>query len=105
MRMKDRKSLRDRPFETSFEVPADVSHLFSLAVPSDLRTGVFDILFFNLKEGWQLPFWLMLTLSAGLATLGLSENSPAIVIGAMIITPLGQPIIALGAAVALGWPS
>jgi uncharacterized hydrophobic protein (TIGR00271 family) len=104
MPMKDQKSLHDRPLETSPEVPAHVSHLFSLAVPSDLRTGVFDILFFNLKKGWQLPFWLMLTLSAGLATLGLSENSAAIVIGAMIIAPLGQPIIALGAAVALGWP-
>lgn len=79
-------------------------HFFSLAEPSDARQGIFNSLFFNLKDGWQFPFWLMLILSAGLGSLGLSENSAATIIGAMIIAPLGQPIIALGASVALGWP-
>jgi len=42
-------------------------------------------------------------LSVGLASLGLSEDSSATIIGAMIIAPLGQPIVALGGAIALGW--
>ena len=45
----------------------------------------------------------MLILSVGIASLGLSEDSSATIIGAMIIAPLGQPIVALGGAVALGW--
>lgn len=61
-------------------------------------------LFFNLNHKWQLPFWLMLSLSAGIATLGLSEDSAATIIGAMIVAPLGQPIIALGASITMGWP-
>jgi uncharacterized membrane protein len=44
----------------------------------------------------------MLFLSVGIASLGLSHNSTATIIGAMII-PLGQPIVALGGAIALGW--
>ncbi len=45
----------------------------------------------------------MLVISVGIASLGLSEDSSATIIGAMIIAPLGQPIIALGGAIALGW--
>jgi uncharacterized hydrophobic protein (TIGR00271 family) len=45
----------------------------------------------------------MLFLSVGIASLGLSHNSTATIIGAMIIAPLGQPIVALGGAIALGW--
>lgn len=82
-----------------------IRELFSLAEPSDVRRGAFDRLFFTRKDGWRLPFWLMLSLSAGLATLGLSEDSVAVVIGAMVVAPLGQPIIAMGATVALAWPA
>jgi uncharacterized hydrophobic protein (TIGR00271 family) len=45
----------------------------------------------------------MLLLSAGIAALGLSQNSAATVIGSMIIAPLGQPIVALGAALVMVW--
>ena len=44
----------------------------------------------------------MLVMATGIAALGLSENSAAVVIGAMVVAPLGTPIIALGAAVAIG---
>jgi hypothetical protein len=69
--------------------PAD--DLFSFAIPSDACRGTFDLLLFDLKHGWLLPSWLMLSLSAEIATLGLSQNSVATVIGAMIVAPLGQP--------------
>ena len=41
-------------------------------------------------------FMLMCALSAGIATLGLLQSSVAVVIGAMIISPLMAPIAALG---------
>jgi uncharacterized hydrophobic protein (TIGR00271 family) len=39
---------------------------------------------------------LMCILSAGIATLGLLQSSPAVVIGAMLVSPLMSPIAALG---------
>ncbi len=45
-------------------------------------------------------YWLELYLSAGIATLGLVLNSPAVVIGAMLVSPLMGPIIGAGLAFA-----
>ncbi|MCB2063810.1 MAG: hypothetical protein KDE25_10220, partial [Novosphingobium sp.] len=41
-------------------------------------------------------YMLMCALSAGIATLGLLQSSTAVVIGAMLISPLMNPIAALG---------
>lgn len=76
---------------------------FSQDIPVPERTYVFNKLFFHHKKNWQSSFALMLFLSVGISSLGLSENSSATIIGAMIIAPLGQPIVALGGAIALGW--
>ena len=76
---------------------------YSEEIPDKSRKAVFENLFFNFKRSNEISFWLMLLLSSGIATLGLSENSSATVIGAMIVAPLGQPIIALGGAISLGW--
>lgn len=78
-------------------------NFFSQDIPVHERKYVFNKLFFHYKNDWQSSFALMLFLSVGIACLGLSENSSATVIGAMIIAPLGQPIVALGGAIALGW--
>jgi len=50
-----------------------------------------------LKKGSSpdLPFFFMITASTIIATLGLLANSPAVIIGAMIIAPLMSPIISL----------
>ena len=69
----------------------------------EARAAVINNLFLNFQDKWKISFWLMLVLSVGIASLGLSENSPATVIGTMIVAPLGQPIIAFGGAIALGW--
>jgi uncharacterized hydrophobic protein (TIGR00271 family) len=45
-------------------------------------------------------YLLQLLLSAGIATLGLVLNSPAVVIGAMLVSPLMGPILATGLALA-----
>jgi uncharacterized hydrophobic protein (TIGR00271 family) len=47
-------------------------------------------------------YWLQVIFSAGIATLGLVLNSPAVVIGAMLISPLMGPILANGLAFAVG---
>jgi uncharacterized hydrophobic protein (TIGR00271 family) len=59
----------------------------------------------NVYSGADLSvfaYWLELLLSAGIATLGLVLNSPAVIIGAMLISPLMGPIMATGLGLAAG---
>lgn len=51
---------------------------------------------------FDLYYWLELILSCGIATFGLVLNSPAIIIGAMLISPLMGPILGAGLALAAG---
>jgi uncharacterized hydrophobic protein (TIGR00271 family) len=50
----------------------------------------------------SLTFFLLLIASAIIATLGLISNSTAVVIGAMIVAPLMDPILSLSCGIALG---
>lgn len=50
----------------------------------------------------DIVYWLQIFLAAGIATLGLVLNSPAVIIGAMLISPLMNPILASGLALATG---
>lgn len=50
----------------------------------------------------SLRYWLAIVFSSGIATLGLVENSPAVIIGAMLISPLMGPIMSAGLALAVG---
>lgn len=50
----------------------------------------------------DVTYWLQILFSAGIATLGLVLNSPAVIIGAMLISPLMGPILASGLALAAG---
>jgi uncharacterized hydrophobic protein (TIGR00271 family) len=52
------------------------------------------------ESGWSPRYLFMALLSAGIAVLGLLLSSPAVVIGAMLISPLMGPIIGLGFAIA-----
>lgn len=47
-------------------------------------------------------YWLQILFAAGIATLGLVLNSPAVIIGAMLISPLMGPILSGGLALATG---
>lgn len=47
-------------------------------------------------------FWLQILFAAGIATLGLALNSAAVIIGAMLISPLMGPILAGGLSLASG---
>ncbi|HEY8714855.1 MAG TPA: DUF389 domain-containing protein, partial [Candidatus Acidoferrum sp.] len=50
----------------------------------------------------SLNYWLEIIFSAGIAAFGLVLNSPAVIIGAMLISPLMGPIMATGLALAAG---
>jgi uncharacterized hydrophobic protein (TIGR00271 family) len=50
----------------------------------------------------DLSYWIQVLFSAGIATLGLVLNSPAVIIGAMLISPLMGGILANGLALAAG---
>lgn len=50
---------------------------------------------------WSGHYLFMILVSAGIAVLGLLLSSPAVVIGAMLISPMMGPIIGLGFGVAL----
>ncbi len=53
---------------------------------------------FTRDAEWDTDYALMLSLSAMIASLGLLQNSIAIVIGAMVVAPLMTPLIAAGLA-------
>lgn len=49
-----------------------------------------------------MSYWLEIFFSAGIATFGLVESSPAVIIGAMLISPLMGPIMGTALALAIG---
>jgi len=61
-------------------------------------------LYERLQSGsrWNIDFVLMLSLAAGIATLGLLQSSPAVVIGSMLLAPLMTPMIGMGLALNQG---
>lgn len=61
-------------------------------------------LYQRMKDAAQpnINYFVLITLSAIIATLGLLLNSPAVVIGAMLVAPLMSPIIAASAGITFG---
>lgn len=55
-------------------------------------------------RGHWTRYFILLTLSAVIATAGLSSNSGAVVIGAMLVAPLMTPIVGFVAAISLNMP-
>ncbi len=50
----------------------------------------------------DVSFYVLITLSAAIAAAGLLLNSPAVVIGAMLVAPLMSPIVGVGMSMVLG---
>jgi uncharacterized hydrophobic protein (TIGR00271 family) len=70
----------------------------SIVAPID-HTAVFARI---IEDSGSSPRYIfMIMMSAGIAVLGLLLSSPAVVIGAMLISPLMSPILGLGFALAL----
>ncbi|MFQ5942240.1 MAG: TIGR00341 family protein [Anaerolineales bacterium] len=61
-------------------------------------------LYRNLREAARpsVHFFVLITLSSVIASLGLLINSPAVVIGAMLVAPLMSPILAIAAGLTFG---
>jgi uncharacterized hydrophobic protein (TIGR00271 family) len=73
----------------------------AIGVPAATRSDVYGLLFE--ESDLRKPFyWLSLLSACGIATLGLAQNSPAVIIGAMLLSPLMIPIVAVGLALAIG---
>jgi uncharacterized hydrophobic protein (TIGR00271 family) len=71
----------------------------SMEERSALRSSLFG---HGDQQGHTLRFWMLLTLSLVIATMGLTTNASAVVIGAMLIAPLMAPILATAAGIAMG---
>ncbi len=56
----------------------------------------------NAATLFDASYWLQIIFAAGIATLGLALNSPAVIIGAMLISPLMGPILSAGLSLATG---
>ncbi len=72
-----------------------------LRVDASAKPRVYEQVF-AATEITNLSYWLEIFFSAGIATFGLVESSPAVIIGAMLISPLMGPIMATGLALAVG---
>ena len=78
---------------------ARAEHFLDLNIPQ-LERGDRIELYERLQTGslWNFDFFLLITLSTAIATLGLLQNSTAVVIGAMLVAPLMTPLLGAGLA-------
>lgn len=71
------------------------------------RREILQQLFFEgaARGPFVRQFYILLALSTVIATAGLLLNSTAVVIGAMLLSPLMTPMLAIAAAIVMGWPT
>ncbi len=89
-----------------FGVLGQQIHNIFLRLPDSLKIKRNDakLMYAAIDEGARLKsltYWLFVVSSCGIATLGLIINSPAVIIGAMLVAPLMSPIIGLGMGIAV----
>ncbi|MEN6475964.1 MAG: DUF389 domain-containing protein [Syntrophaceae bacterium] len=72
-----------------------------IGLPEDHVQGVAEGLFAT-TEQHPAVYWIYLAISAGIAFFGLVMNSTAVVIGAMLVSPLMTPLVQTGMAFAVG---
>ena len=80
-----------------------VRRLFSRGIPQlsrDDRVSLVERV--QDASQWNVDFIALICLSTAIATLGLMQNSTAVVIGAMLVAPLMTPLIGCGLAVVQG---
>jgi len=68
---------------------------------SEERQRVMAELAIKRQDHWAYRFTIMITLSVIVAVMGLSANSAAVVIGAMLLAPLMQPVLGAAACIAM----
>jgi uncharacterized hydrophobic protein (TIGR00271 family) len=70
--------------------------IFTNPLPPEKRKDVIDEVTLSASPGFD--FFLLVVLSCSIATLGLITDSPAVIIGAMLVAPLMSPLIGIGVA-------
>ncbi len=75
-------------------------------VTADDRRRVIETMFHegDRARSYSWRFAVLMALSVCLATLGLTANSPAVIIGAMVVAPLMGPVLGIAASIVMGWP-
>lgn len=87
--------------EVRSEAALGLRKLFGGWLDADGRRAIFDEAAASATDTGA-SYWLVLGLAGAIALLGLSLNSAAVVIGAMLIAPLLAPVIGLALALAIG---
>lgn len=80
-----------------------LERFFTLRVPQldrESRIALFDRL--QTQSKWNFDFMALMILATGIASLGLIQNSPAVVIGAMLVAPLMTPLLGSGLSLVQG---
>lgn len=77
-------------------------HIFGLAPSLDTheQAKVYKNVHRNSRP--SADFFVMITLAAAIATIGLLLDNPAVIIGAMIVAPLMTPILGMGLSLVMG---
>lgn len=81
-------------------MPINIKKYFIRKLPFDQRKIIIEDIAESSSPGFD--FFLLVILSSSIATLGLITNSPAVIIGAMLVAPLMSPIIGIGLASIIG---
>ena len=80
-----------------------IRQLFSRGIPQLAREDRVSLVErVQSASQWNIDFIALICLSTAIATLGLMQNSTAVVIGAMLVAPLMTPLIGCGLAVVQG---
>lgn len=84
---------------------AVTDYLRTLDVGEETRSEVEQGLFFegstSLERTWR--FVALMSFSTAIATFGITSDSTAVVIGAMLVAPLMTPILGMAASIVSGW--
>lgn len=70
-------------------------------ISDDMKAQIYEQLFESASLR-DIAYWMEVIFSCGIATLGLILDSPAVIIGAMLISPLMGPILASGLSLSSG---
>jgi uncharacterized hydrophobic protein (TIGR00271 family) len=85
------------------ELIREAQHRIATALGVDEQRRAETVLAMQKSNARRAPgYWIQLFLSMGIATLGLVLGSTAVVIGAMLVSPLMGPLIELGMGFAVG---
>lgn len=93
-----KKSLLQEAFDDEFKVNGKFGDFLDLKTGVDYRATIEEI---NAKKGMNGANAWMLICSIMIASIGLNLNSQAVIIGAMLISPLMSPILGLGLSVGI----